>query len=107
MQSESQDFADFVGQHFRRSFLPRKIDADNIIAVLLADGWHAVAEGSFYLDDYEFHRKHWASQPIVDAPHAASWKDSDGYRICCPLATVLAVRLKPRVVTSPIPLRSE
>jgi hypothetical protein len=76
--------------------VPRKIDADNIIAVLLADGWHEVAEGSFYLDDYEFYKKHWASQPSCDAPPAASWKDSNGYRITCPLGSVLAFRLKPR-----------
>jgi len=85
---------------YRRFFLPRKIDADNIIAVLLADGWHDVAEGSFYLDDYEFQRKHWAAQPAGDAPPAASWKDSNGYRISCPLGAVLAVRLRPRVESS-------
>ena len=79
-----------------RSFLARKIDADNIIAVL-ADGWHDVAESSFYLDDYEFHRKQWASQPTADAAPAASWKDSNGYRISCPLAAILAVRFKPQV----------
>lgn len=76
--------------------MARKIDADNIIAVLLADGWHEVAEGSFYLDDYEFYRKHWASQPSGDPPPAASWKDSNGYRIVCPLGSVLGFRLKPR-----------
>jgi hypothetical protein len=90
--------ARFCHQHvWEETFLPRKIDAENILAVLLADGWHEVAEGSFYLDDYEFHKQHWASQPLSDAPPAASWKDSDGYRFSCPLAAVLAVRLKPRV----------
>ena len=30
------------------------IDVDNVSAVLLADGWHTVADDSFLLDSYEF-----------------------------------------------------
>jgi hypothetical protein len=30
------------------------INVDNVSAVLLADGWHTVADDSFMLDSYEF-----------------------------------------------------
>jgi hypothetical protein len=30
------------------------IDIDNVDAVLLADGWHHVEDGSFVLDSYEY-----------------------------------------------------
>ncbi len=30
------------------------IDVDSVSAVLLGDGWHTVADGSFLLDSYEF-----------------------------------------------------
>jgi hypothetical protein len=31
-----------------------KIDVSDVSAVLLADGWHEVANGSFSIDSYEF-----------------------------------------------------
>lgn len=31
------------------------IDVDNVVSVLLADGWHEVEEESFTMDSYEFH----------------------------------------------------
>lgn len=45
------------------------IEIDDVTAVLLADGWHEVADRSFYTDSYEYIESHAASpdrDPFVD-----------------------------------------
>lgn len=73
------------------------IDVETVTAVLLADGWHDVIPGTFYLDAYEFvssdqsETLHRGGQSGVSA---TGFSFSDGLRttISGPLTAVLAVR---------------
>lgn len=88
------------------------IDVDNVASVLLEDGWHEVADGSFSLDAYEFI---WWSRPRQnerggdndpDVLHGGGQggvcatgfdfteKGWDGLRIAGPLTAILAVRFQ-------------
>jgi len=82
------------------------IEVDDVSAVLLADGWHTVANQSFDLNAYEFHNG------VVlltnrSVPHSgAAWTESDGAQVYCPLTAVLAVRTKAPPVHQDAPRRA-
>lgn len=79
------------------------IDVDRVTAVLLADGWHHVANQSFTLDSYEylwyptntrrsdFEILHGGGQSGVCATGFA-FQDTDGQTTAGPLTAILAVR---------------
>ena len=73
-----------------------RIDVDKVVAVLLADGWHEVADQSFDTDAYEF---------VHDGGTILSGGQSDGvcatgftfttkeaHRVSGPLTAILAVK---------------
>ncbi len=78
------------------------IDVDDVTAVLLADGWHQVADASFTLDSYEYL---WAAGGPQDDPmilHGGGrngicaigfdFEEKGSGRIAGPLSSILAVR---------------
>ncbi|RSM73470.1 hypothetical protein DMH04_41400 [Kibdelosporangium aridum] len=71
------------------------IDVDEITAVLLADGWHTVANKSFTLDSYEFvwrdSTMHGGGQSGVCSA-GFEFTDDSGAMLSGPLTAVLAVR---------------
>jgi hypothetical protein len=85
------------------------IDVDTVTAVLLADGWHDVADESFELDSYEFLWSGRRGVKVEEVEHdpillhggghsgicaaGFSFKTADGKTMCGPLSSVLAVRL--------------
>jgi len=74
------------------------IDVDKVEAVLLADGWHLVAEKSFDLDAYEFHHEKsfiLKGGEVEGVPSTgAAWKEADGSRVYCPITAIQAVRIR-------------
>ena len=73
------------------------INADCVVAVLLADGWHGVKNKSFDIDAYEFQRE---GEPILSGGQVtnvpstgATWLDEKGGRVYCPLTALLSVRI--------------
>jgi len=73
------------------------IDTDLVVSVLLADGWHDVANNSFDFDAYEFHcprqlGERFYPQPPEVCCTGATWVDGEGRRYYCPATSVLAVR---------------
>lgn len=81
------------------------IDVDAVSDVLLADGWHAVANSSFTLDSYEFLWYSTDEAKRTDDPmllHGGgnsgvcatgfSFTDEDGSVVSGPLTAVLAVK---------------
>lgn len=74
------------------------INVDLVTEVLLADGWHAVADDSFTLDSYEFH---WNDQLLlrggqVDGVPSTGFFfiEHMGDVVTGPLTSVLAVRTR-------------
>ena len=79
------------------------IHTNDVVAVLLADGWHAVADHSFDCDAYEL-----LLDPTLTAYCAAGdgriaqgkestgagWVQPNGDEVCCPLSSILAVKIK-------------
>jgi hypothetical protein len=84
------------------------IDTDEVVAVLLPDGWHTVVNNSFDFDAYEFHAGgNWNQYgpnngqiPEVSCT-GATWEEEDGARICCPAPQVVALRMRPRGARRP------
>ncbi len=73
-----------------------KIDVNAVEAVLLADGWHSVAENSFDLDAYEFyHEKEQIYSGGKDGTPTtgAQWAEPDGAQVSCPITAILAVKI--------------
>jgi hypothetical protein len=72
------------------------IDVDRVEQVLLADGWHQVEGKSFALDAYEFihdGREVFAGgRPSLTPSTGATWRESDGSVLACPVTMVLAVK---------------
>ena len=72
------------------------IDVDRVEQVLLADGWHQVEGKSFALDAYEFihdGREVLAGgRPSLTPSTGATWRESDGSVLACPVTMVLAVK---------------
>ena len=73
------------------------IEVDDVVAVLLADGWHTVYEDSFYLDSYEFL---WGEQVLQGGGQSGicsngfTFKSADRSYLSGPLTAILAVRTK-------------
>lgn len=74
--------------------LSLKIDIDDVIGVLLHDGWHAVAENSFDLDSYEFvddgETVHGGGESGITAT-GFQFKSDKGRLIAGPLTAIIAV----------------
>jgi len=64
------------------------IGLQDVVAVLLSDGWHTVADRSFESDWYEIYGVGLCTQGAI-------WEEADGTRVCCALSSVLAIRSKP------------
>jgi hypothetical protein len=71
------------------------IDVDIIERVLLADGWHEVADASFEIDAYEYVHRGQAVLSAGSIPGliamGAQWKEASGTVIACPITAILAV----------------
>ncbi len=70
------------------------IDVTKVRAVLLADGWHKIANNSFDLGSYEYLR---GTEPIPNGANGTSpvgfrLKDDAGYLLYGPLTAILASR---------------
>ncbi len=70
------------------------IDVTKVRAVLLADGWHKIAENSFDLDSYEYLR---GNEKLHNGgsgtgPLGFKLKDDAGYFLYGPLTAILASR---------------
>jgi hypothetical protein len=84
------------------------LQVDDIIGVLLADGWHVVSDASFYLDAYEFVTGSEGAADDDDDPELLyngesqgcstgfEFVDPVGDRIAGPLTSILAVRRAPQ-----------
>ncbi len=72
------------------------IDVNRVDQVLLADGWHRVANRSFDLDAYEFMHEDRAvltgGQVSLVPSTGATWAEADGSVVACPLTAILAVK---------------
>lgn len=73
------------------------IEVDHVRQVLLNDGWHHVNDSSFEIDTYEFRwedetRLGGGQEPLLPM-RGARWMES-GFLICCPLTSILAVRVR-------------
>ncbi len=66
------------------------IDVDNVSAVLLADGWHTVADQSFEIDAYEFM---WQGDLLYNANAGFAFTETDGAVVMGPMTAILAVRV--------------
>lgn len=72
------------------------IDVDDVTAVLLADGWHDVADDSFDLDSYEY--LHLGDLLLgggsVDGVPSTGFRfvGTDGANMAGPITAVLAVK---------------
>lgn len=71
------------------------IDTDEVVAVLLSDGWHEVIDQSFDLDAYEFE---WEGRCIHGGGNSEvcatgfGFKTTGAQRMYGPLTAILAVR---------------
>jgi hypothetical protein len=74
------------------------IEVDDVVAVLLRDGWHAVADDSFEIDSYEFLHGDVVrvGGGVVQGVSAtgARWKEQSGEWVACPFPQIFAVRCK-------------
>ena len=86
------------------------IDAKQICSVLLADGWHTVADGTFDVGEYEYHSGpgkaspgtlggsqvvlHGSAEPLVSTKGFGFKEELDNRRrfIYGPVTSILAVR---------------
>ena len=71
------------------------IDVDIIEKVLLSDGWHEVADGSFQVDAYEYSHGGRAVLSAGQVPGltstGAQWREPSGTMVACPITAILAV----------------
>jgi hypothetical protein len=90
----------------RESAVSLLIDVDEVVEVLLEDGWHPVVDSSFTLDAYEFI---WQEEGSQGSPHVLhgggqsgitaagfAFKEITGSYLLGPLTSVLALRLRKR-----------
>jgi hypothetical protein len=73
------------------------IDVDNVTEVLLADGWHTVADGSFDLDAYEYHHNDHVLQGGGNygvCANGFTFINPDGDTLFGPLTAILAVKTR-------------
>lgn len=80
------------------------IDVDNVTNVLLADGWHGVANGSFDIDAYEFviedRPVHGGGESGISASGFVFDSTKTGRRVYGPLTSIIAVQTKREKLTS-------
>jgi hypothetical protein len=73
------------------------IEVHRVVQVLLADGWHAVANASFDVDAYEYlhdERVLVGGGQVQYVPSmGAIWEEPDGGLVACPLNAIHAVKL--------------
>ena len=69
------------------------IQIKNVTNVLLADGWHAVDEGSFRVDTYQLRTGNTVKAPSGTAVDGFEF-GLLGERVAGPLSSVLAIRHK-------------
>lgn len=73
-----------------------EIEVDRVMSVLLADGWHDVAEKSFEIDAYEFIHgeaiRLSGGQAKGVCSTGVTWTGIDCVEFYCPLTSVLAVK---------------
>ena len=78
------------------------IDVDKVEMVLLADGWHEVAAGSFDLDAYEYMhegRTLLEGGRVAGVPTTgATWTEPGGAVAACPITAILAVKWHTKAV---------
>lgn len=78
------------------------INVDDVIEVLLADGWHKVLNDSFDIDAYEYSRpdedERWGYRTLLGGGQyegitavGAIWEEENGF-VCCPVTAILAIR---------------
>jgi hypothetical protein len=80
------------------------IEVDDVVEVLLADGWHRVADKSFELDSYEyihgtdsrgeFVMRHGGGQSGISATGFVFKEEGQDALIYGPLTAILAVRTR-------------
>lgn len=81
------------------------LEVDNVVEVLLRDGWHKVVEDSFEIDAYEFTHRDDPGQRDADirvgggavegvSATGGTWKEPGGTWVACPFPSILAVRYK-------------
>lgn len=72
------------------------IEEDDVTAVLLADGWHTVADNSFYTDAYEYADGDRITVGGGSVPGVPStgflFRDESGEYLSGPLSSILAVK---------------
>ncbi len=69
------------------------IQISNVREVLLADGWHVVKPGMFYVGEIAFVHDNGTLQGHIGRPQAIQWTDRDsGSQITCPLSAVQAIK---------------
>jgi hypothetical protein len=74
------------------------IEVDDVVEVLLQDGWHPVVAETFEIDAYEFRhgdvvRVSGGSIEGVSST-GATWKEPSGVWVACPFPQVRAVKLR-------------
>jgi hypothetical protein len=74
------------------------IDIDDVTEVLLADGWHTVANTSFDIDSYEFVSQDGRGvllgggrEPLIPS-RGFRFADADGGCLTGPLSSILALK---------------
>ena len=84
------------------------IHTNDVVAVLLVDGWHVVWGHSFDLDNFEYYLDP-DTREYVDTlkrpfniirpegvTAGAVWMETAEQEICCPIQSILAVKLRRR-----------
>lgn len=70
----------------------RIVDTNRVTHVLIADGWHVVMLESFDVGTFGYVE---GERELTDGragAHGATWRDVDGFRVYCPLSSILAVK---------------
>jgi hypothetical protein len=72
------------------------IPVDNVIALMLQDGWHYVTDNSFTIDSFEFMRGDdlQLRRGTVEGVSAtgARLKEPDGFLVSCQVTQILGVK---------------
>lgn len=77
----------------------RVMHTTSVVEILLADGWHRVAEGSFVLETFEVVDRGGRVSLLLEPPghgfpnEAACWSEPSGVTMICPLSSVVALKL--------------
>jgi hypothetical protein len=78
--------------------MSRVIDMDRISEVLLADGWHTVAQvnnkSTFCVESHEYIRDRAAAAEGLQFTGATWLEEKDDAQLYCPLTAILAVKIK-------------